>query len=107
MPPDAPRFGAPSAGFPCVQIQNLTLRCQLRYPLIAYEINAQGWNKSLGLEGVGGGCNLKIVIAKGGGTQFLYVIIIIFLLLLLLFLPFFLVIFGFSLVHRHSVLFRT
>ena len=104
MPPDAPRFGAPSAGFPCVQIQNLTLRCQLRY-LIAYEINAQGWNKSLGLEGVGGGCNLKIVIAKGGGTQFLYVIIII--IIVIFFLVFFLVIFGFSLIHRHSVLFRT
>ena len=30
------------------------LRCQLRY-LIAYQINAQGWKKRLGLEGVGVG----------------------------------------------------
>ena len=25
-----------------------------KHPLIAYEINAQGWQKRLGLEGVGG-----------------------------------------------------
>ena len=34
--------------------------------LIGYEINAQEWKKRLGLEGVGGGYILKIVIAKGG-----------------------------------------
>ena len=41
MPPDSPRFGAPSARqlfFPSVHLQNLRLRCQLRY-LITYEIN--------------------------------------------------------------------
>ena len=38
--------------------------------LIAYEINAHGWKKRLGLEGVWAGeagCILKIVIARGGG----------------------------------------
>ena len=48
--------------------------------LIAYEINAQGWKKRLGLEGLeggrGGGCILKTVIAKEGGVQFSYVIIL-------------------------------
>ena len=36
--------------------------------LVAYEINAQGWKKRLGLEGVGGGggCISKMVIARGG-----------------------------------------
>ena len=34
--------------------------------LIAYEINTQGWKNRRGLEGVGGGCILKIAIAKGG-----------------------------------------
>ena len=38
----------------------------------AYEINARGWNKRLGLEGAGGAggggdCFLKIIIAKWGG----------------------------------------
>ena len=32
-----------------------------KHPLIAYEINAQGWQKRLGLEGVGG---------VGGGVVF-------------------------------------
>ena len=32
-----------------------------KHPLIAYEINAQGWQKRLGLEGVGG---------VGGGLYF-------------------------------------
>ena len=49
---------------------------------VAYEINVQGWKKRLGLEGVGGGageggggCFLKIVIAKRGeGVQFSCVI---------------------------------
>ena len=51
-----------------MHLQNLTLR----YQLLAYEINAQGWKKRLGLDGVGGwgrgggGCIYKIVIAKGG-----------------------------------------
>ena len=44
-----------------MHLQNLTLR----YQLLAYEINAQGWKKRLGLDGVGG-CICKIVIAKGG-----------------------------------------
>ena len=49
--------------------------------LIAYEINAQGWNKRLGLEGLeggrgGGGGSLKTVFAKEGGVQFSYVIIL-------------------------------
>ena len=41
--------------------------------LIAYEINAHGWKKRLGLEGVWAGeagCILKIVIARGGGYNF-------------------------------------
>ena len=46
-----------------------------RYLYIAYEINAQGWIKRLGLEGVGGACILKIVITKG--VQFSYAIIIV------------------------------
>ena len=50
-----------------MHLQNLTLR----YQLLAYEINAQGWKKRLGLDGVGGwggggGCIYKIVITKGG-----------------------------------------
>ena len=40
--------------------------------LVAYEINARGWKKRLGLEGVGeGGGGLKIVIARGGDTIFI------------------------------------
>ena len=42
--------------------------------LVAYEIIAQGWKKRLCLEGVGGGeggCILKIIIARGGGTIFI------------------------------------
>ena len=38
--------------------------------LVAYELNAQGWKKRLGLEGVGGwgggGGISKMVIARGG-----------------------------------------
>ena len=48
--------------------------------LIAYEINAHGWKKRLGLEGVWAGeagCILKIVIARGGGGT---IFICIFLL---------------------------
>ena len=48
---------------------------------VAYEINVQGWKKRLGLEevgggaGEGGGCFLKIAIAKRGeGVQFSCVI---------------------------------
>ena len=43
-----------------------------RYLYIAHEINAQGWKRGLGLEGVGRGGRgggeyiLKIAIAKGG-----------------------------------------
>ena len=46
--------------------------------MLAYEINAQGWKKRLGVEGVGevrgggGGCILKIAIAKGA-VQFSYI----------------------------------
>ena len=43
--------------------------------LVAYEINAQGWKKRLGLEGVGGGgVHFKNGYCQGG-VQFLYVII--------------------------------
>ena len=48
---------------------NLLQGDSCKQSLIAYEINAQGWQKRLGLEGVGGvegGCILKIVIAEGG-----------------------------------------
>ena len=43
--------------------------------LIAYEINAHGWKKRLGLEGVWAGeagCILKIVIARGGYNFHMY-----------------------------------
>ena len=45
--------------------------------MLAYEINAQGWKKRLGVEGVGevrggGGCILKIAIAKGD-VEFSYI----------------------------------
>ena len=38
--------------------------------LIAYEINAQGWKKRLGLVGFRGRCILKIAIAMWGGYNF-------------------------------------
>ena len=70
MPQTPPGFGRlqrANVFFPCVHLQNLTLRCQLPASL-AYEINAQGWKKRLSLEGDGGGGGgeyiLKIVIAK-------------------------------------------
>ena len=78
MPPDSPRlerlcranFSSPACTFK-VSRYAANNRC-----LIAYEINAQGWKKRLGPEGVGGGgfgCIWKIVIAKGveGDTIFI------------------------------------
>ena len=47
------------------------LTADYRY-LIAYEINAQGWKKRLGLDGIGGGgCIFKIAIYCQGGTTFI------------------------------------
>ena len=58
---------------PRVHLQNLTLR----YQLLAYEINAQGWKKRLGLDRVGGwgggGAFIKLLLPRG--VQFSYVII--------------------------------
>ena len=81
MPPDSPWFGAPSARklfFPCVHLQNLMLLCR---PLVSYSL----YMKSMPKDGKrdscsrrswrGGGCILKIFIAKR--VQFSYVIIII------------------------------
>ena len=39
--------------------------------LVAYEINAQGWKKRLGLEGVGGGGAFQKWLLPGGGTIFI------------------------------------
>ena len=57
----------------CLRRANFTSPAY-RY-LVAYEINALGWKKRLGLEGVGGegGCILKIVIAKGGGGGTIFI----------------------------------
>ena len=51
------------------------LTADYRY-LIAYEINAQGWKKRLGLDGIGGGgCIFKIAIYCQEGVQLSLVII--------------------------------
>ena len=51
------------------------LTADYRY-LIAYEINAQGWKKRLGLDGIGGGgCIFKIAIYCQEGVQLSVVII--------------------------------
>ena len=51
------------------------LTADYRY-LIAYEINAQGWKKRLGLDGIGGGgCIFKIAIYYQEGVQLSLVII--------------------------------
>ena len=80
MPPDSPSSGAPPACklFPCVHLQNLTLCCRLKTNILywAYEINVQGWKKSLVLEGVGwggGGTFYKLWLPRG--VQFSQVII--------------------------------
>ena len=63
MPPDflqvCGTFGALTF-FPCT-FKISRYAASYRY-FIAYEINAQGWKKSLGLEVVG-----RAVIARGGG----------------------------------------
>ena len=71
MPPDSPRFWVTSALFPCVHLQNLTLPCWLTvsYSLLNQCPRMEFKKNGLGLEGIGGwggGCNLNIVIAKGG-----------------------------------------
>ena len=72
MPPDSPRlerlcranFSSPACTFK-VSRYAANNRC-----LIAYEINAQGWKKRLGPEGVGGAgvwVHLKNCYCQGGG----------------------------------------
>ena len=63
MPQDSHRFGVPL-------VSKLFFPCMYQY-LIAYEINAQGWKKRLGLEGVrggggGGGVHYKKCYCQGG-----------------------------------------
>ena len=61
------------AGLGCLRRANFTSPAY-RY-LVAYEINALGWKKRLGLEGVGGGgVHFKNCYCQAG-VQFLYVII--------------------------------
>ena len=72
MPPVSPRFGAPlgRANFSSPSCTFKISRYAAHYwYLKVYEINAQGWKKRLGLEGLeseGGECTLKIFITKGG-----------------------------------------
>ena len=73
MPPVSPRFGAPlgRANFSSPSCTFKISRYAAHYwYLKSYEINAQGWKKRLGLEGLekggGGGMHFKIFITKGG-----------------------------------------
>ena len=63
MPPDTSKFGRlRRANFSSTECTFKISRYAAYYRyLIAYEINAQGWKKRLGVEGVGGG---------GGGGEF-------------------------------------
>ena len=79
MPPDSPRFGAPSpsSAFSSAACTLKISRHAANYRhLIVYEINAQGWKKRLGLEGVGGvgRVHFKNCYCQGG-IQFSHAII--------------------------------
>ena len=84
MPPDSdsPRLGAPCYLYAYLSSPACTFKISryaayCRY-LIAYEINAHGWKKRLGLKGVGGGCILKNCYCQGGGGVQLSCVIVVF-----------------------------